>query len=769
MVFDSSVLPWVAHLFLLSFLTSALIDGLRRRDYFHFHHELTKFDRSLLAVLFGFNIIIVGPIFLVYTWFNPVLGPYATLVETLLRISNIISSIIPLLISGAFSYLILSILWETYGVSISLSSVTIVFGLLLYIELIGWLQPVIPFIVESITTLLTQLFAILFGLMLLVFVSEKCITQDEATKGKNESQSHQTGEPSLSNAFWLCINLGRRVVLENHEDSLRLLRQSYLFNDLTKNLLGQAGNVIGFDFKDLIHDHDLLMAQDILKPVTGQFGMLSKNLHDRTTIFKIIILGSLLALGVSIHLRFFFGYLFVIPVVILAVIIYALESESSQFGVNRYGRPGIPQYHSFMLFDDEFRRRVIRDRFLFVMNIVVLGAMVVLAATGQISYFWGAIALGTIAVAFYLVRHDHTIRAVRLSFDTAFERSIQFLGLKRDKEQSVESMEVDVSLPEEETIVSPSQDSEVSEDWQQLLRAKGHDDFVDRVESNASDVYGDMKKRSMPLALGFTTVIFGSMLFLMPFPLNGLSMFLLIYSYAALIIGIPALLYGVYNSVIEFQNYRFHGLSRRNLGNVLGFLDLREIGDTEIGRVSDPYVPYEIRALMINRIQSIMVLRTAIIHLGNLVTWPKSLLDRVWKSRSSYPKLELVGVFIVSMLLIVIHNDFSVLDSDIFPISPKLLFELLIGFLFVLAILSIVFYYHDKRRLADILQEPSRHDSTNQDTLIELIRLLKSQFPFPLRIYVINSYPEVVYTGRSFVTTEGVEFREAIIIPQGSL
>ncbi|MHA1781322.1 MAG: hypothetical protein ACTSYL_10740 [Candidatus Thorarchaeota archaeon] len=122
------------------------------------------------------------------------------------------------------------------------------------------------------------------------------------------------------------------------------------------------------------------------------------------------------------------------PVILLAVISYALETETSRFGINRYGQPGIPQYHSFMLFDHEFRRRVVRDRFLFVMNIAVLGAVVVLAATGQISSFWGAIALGTSTVAFYLARHDYTIRAVRLSFDIAFERSIQFLGLKKDKE-----------------------------------------------------------------------------------------------------------------------------------------------------------------------------------------------------------------------------------------------------------------------------------------------------------------------------------------------
>ncbi|MHA1771588.1 MAG: hypothetical protein ACTSYL_10750 [Candidatus Thorarchaeota archaeon] len=109
------------------------------------------------------------------------------------------------------------------------------------------------------------------------------------------------------------------------------------------------------------------------------------------------------------------------------------------------------------------------------------------------------------------------------------------------------------------------------------------------------------------------------------------------------------------------------------------------------------------------------------------------------------------------------------MDSNVFPIPLKTIFEVLIGFLVVITILSILFYYHDKRRLADILQGPSRYDFTNQDTLIEPIRLLKSQFPFLLRIYLLNSYPEVVYTGRSFITTKGVEFREAVIIPQGAL
>ncbi|MHA1771587.1 MAG: hypothetical protein ACTSYL_10745 [Candidatus Thorarchaeota archaeon] len=177
--------------------------------------------------------------------------------------------------------------------------------------------------------------------------------------------------------------------------------------------------------------------------------------------------------------------------------------------------------------------------------------------------------------------------------------------------------------------MSSSQDSAISGDWRQLLRAKGYDDFVDRVESNAFDVYSDVKKRSMPLGFGFVMVIFGSMLFLMRFPLIGPFMFLLIYSYAALIIGIPVLLYGVYNSVIELRNYRFHGISRRNLGNILGFLDLREIGDAEIGAIHDPHASYEIQALLSNRLQSIMVLRTAIIRLGDLVSWPTSLLDRV--------------------------------------------------------------------------------------------------------------------------------------------
>ena len=46
-----------------------------------------------------------------------------------------------------------------------------------------------------------------------------------------------------------------------------------------------------------------------------------------------------------------------------------------------------------------------------------------------------------------------------------------------------------------------------------------------------------------------------------------------------------------------------------------------------------------------------------------------------------------------------------------------------------------------------------------------ILAMLKAEYEYPLRLLLIQDHEEVLYTGRVFVTSRGVRFREAVFLP----
>jgi hypothetical protein len=369
-----------------------------------------------------------------------------------------------------------------------------------------------------------------------------------------------------------------------------------------------------------------------------------------------------------------------------------------------------------------------------------------------------------IIIVSILSTRDRFLSSRRLELTIIVERGLKFIGVE-DVEELAEDADTIEPLQVAPITEPPSPD--VSMHWQQQLEIRGHGDFGRKVVGKSREAYDEQGSTMIFLGVGgimtfmgvLTYFMFGAFSFM-----GGIQYLGVVFS----IVGIPILLFGLYKYLKTRNSTRFYKLNRKNLTLLLSYFDQKAQGVSDFGSMTDTHAPSEYQAFGIVSLFMHTFIRASIARLQYRAPWPRQEVERVWETRSSYPKYESVGIVSSSIIFVLVYQWFSSIDSTYFPDILKLVFLGLIGFIILSVVWAFIFYYIEKRALTEVIGlMQGIDDVTYLETLTALIDLFIAEFPMPLRVLFIGNYPNISYTGRTLYTTTGIELREAVIIPQG--
>jgi hypothetical protein len=151
-----------------------------------------------------------------------------------------------------------------------------------------------------------------------------------------------------------------------------------------------------------------------------------------------------------------------------------------------------------------------------------------------------------------------------------------------------------------------------------------------------------------------------------------------------------------------------------------------------------------------------------------LITWPSALVDElekdvgeaqhdVWPCTLAF--LALLIVIPTALYYILTPDDFSSPWVWLIGVGPM-------GLSIVYA--YIMFLFHTKHLFGfNQIHDIKKSDSIQpEDTVGEILDLFQTEFPTPLRLYVIGDYSQLTYTGMTKTSDTLVRLKEAILYPK---
>ena len=150
---------------------------------------------------------------------------------------------------------------------------------------------------------------------------------------------------------------------------------------------------------------------------------------------------------------------------------------------------------------------------------------------------------------------------------------------------------------------------------------------------------------------------------------------------------------------------------------------------------------------------------------SGLITWPSALVEElereVGDARSSVRPITLAVLVLVSVLSVFTY----------FLITIDLFWAVLLG----VAPFGLVVFYGFVTillRTTHLLGNNQIHDIKKSDSIQpedavgEILDLFQTEFPTPLRLYVVGDYSQLTYTGRTKTSDTLVRLKEAILYPK---
>ncbi len=213
------------------------------------------------------------------------------------------------------------------------------------------------------------------------------------------------------------------------------------------------------------------------------------------------------------------------------------------------------------------------------------------------------------------------------------------------------------------------------------------------------------------------------------------------------------------------SQYRYHGLSRNRISDAVTFID------SQIAQSKDSVstVPYRNNTVL-SPSEIITKRESYLLFLKDtrgLITWPADVIipleNDLQKNRKS------LSTFVATLVLI-----FAILVlSNYFLLMSGTLWVVVVGFLLLISctiqcpIFSAFFLMKNMHMFkGEWIIDVRRSESIQlEDSLKEIFSLLHSQFPYPLRFYVVHEYPQLMYTGRTKVAKSHFQLREAVLYP----
>ncbi|NWF96432.1 MAG: hypothetical protein HXY34_09870 [Candidatus Thorarchaeota archaeon] len=412
--------------------------------------------------------------------------------------------------------------------------------------------------------------------------------------------------------------------------------------------------------------------------------------------------------------------------------------------------------------EGQFRRRVLVNRVLFLISGLLLAVSCLLISSAPLSYAsqWSLTLLsGLLLVAVLLAPFDPLFSGQRMDATTA---TLLLLA-------PLEGFETDVSVLTEREPVSPVSPADATEgvledSWAPTLLSPDSIErqphslrfFLTRVAKGEDEVYEESVRPERFLYAALVVILglsFPAMVLSALHHQNVLDVFLLLS-----VLGVVSfVIAGAWWSYSLVRRAMFRGVWRSRLSLALSYLDAVESGHSNLGPfVPVPRPPGQFALLSWGGISASRALLRKLQRATTLRPSPS--IER------QYLELEnsMVRAFFPFLLLVIgFMGASSSLVSGLFP------FGVLFLLLFALMLPPILYQYarNRKRLLKTVTLPPSEVEEESTEVVAEVLHMLRSEYSCPLRIMVVREHPELVFTGRSFLTTSGVRMREALFIP----
>jgi len=757
---------WFPLLFGIFFIVSFLVDEVRRRGHLRLGRDPKKGEIIGVLVILGFNFVVAAPIIIVGLLIEYTVGAPPALELLLIAVMSL-AELIPIFLSGIFSYFIVKGIYDKWGVSIGVFFVTSILTLLVLIDSVGWLQPGAPYIIEMVSSLVVFQVEFLLIWILFAVCLGKCMSSSREPEDVTQKQEQKVRGLSIESSLILLVGLGKRIVNDADDEAHESLKSIYESHPQCAKTLTVASKEIEIDMASIIAKNDMVYSQQSMEFANKQFGKLTKRYRNIIVLFLIIAFVSAVVAVALIFAEIYLGIFLFMPTIILPLIGYFGYQQSARFEEGRYASPAVTQFNSFLLTREEFRKRVVRERIVFGFSLLVLCGIICVSLMGVLasSVVWGVIGAAIIIIVSILSTRDRFLNSERLELPVIVERGLKFIGVEDVEELAEDDL---LEQPyEQQPTASPAPD--VSLDWKQQLEIRGHGDFVKKIVDKSTEAYDEQGSTMIYLGVGAIMTFMGVLTYFM-FGAFSFMGWLKYIGVAFSIVGIPLLLFGLYRYLKTRNSTRFHKLNRKNLTLLLSYFDQKVQGVTNFGALTDTHAPSEYLNFGIVQMFMHTFIRVSVARLQYRVPWPQELVERAWKTRSSYPKYESVGILASSLIFVIVYQWFSSFSSSYFPDILKLVFLGLIGFIALTMVWAFIVYYMEKRALSDVIGlMQGIEDVSYRETLTALINLFIAEFPMPLRVLFVGNYSNIAYTGRVLYTSTGIELREAVIIPQGMI
>jgi hypothetical protein len=758
---------WFLLLFVASFILSTLIFEVRERGHLRFGIEPSKGMLVGLLLILGFNLILWLPASLILLFLNH-LGS-SSLLEAAMWALMTLYYLIPAVISGVIVYGTVRGLYNSWGVGLPGFLASVIFLAFSALSVSGWLIPALPWIVEAAVTFVGFGMGWIFIMVIFGLCLSRVVPGARREKEEPEKKRTTTKPVSSESALKLLVGLGRRVVIDASQEALAIMKGIVARAGNAQGMMLSASRQTDIDLQDALSSNDIRYVQQKLDVLTGRFGKVSRRMKYVMIVSAIVGAVSVGVTAVSIVFRIREGIFLLFPGVMVPVLAGFAYQETSSYRPGRYWAPSTNLYNSYLLTDSQFRRKSRSDSLRVVVSLGLLLGVAAFGLFGSTPSPLMALVAGPMAIiVLILASRDRSIALERLATDVAIRRGLEYLGIDPDEDLGqVESVEQPVeeawTRPFAESATSPAH-AEAGE-WKQELQMRGHSDFAEKVERGAREIYDEHAATLYFMATGGILVMVGSMMWLIFSSLPGMF-FIDPLPIAFVVIGAPIFIYGAAKYLRARSSARFAGLTRKQLTTTISLLDQEAMGVDSFGSVYDRQAPSEYQAFGMSTLFRASLLRHAMVKLQDRLPWRQEDIDVVWKTRSSYPKLESIALVITSAVTLFLYVFLVPDESLFFPYAFKMLFVGLSFFMVLTSVWSIIAYYREKGALRAFIERRSpREAATSRETLEALLSLLRTESQKPLRVLLVGNYSQVTFTGRSYFTTEGVEAREAVLIP----
>jgi hypothetical protein len=290
-------------------------------------------------------------------------------------------------------------------------------------------------------------------------------------------------------------------------------------------------------------------------------------------------------------------------------------------------------------------------------------------------------------------------------------------------------------------------------------------EFEKSLEKEALSVYHEEWNQESIMSIGVSFIALGLLPgFLTRFSKNDALFTGLIFS----TIGIVIILIPPVMKRTKWSMYSFRGLSRKTISDSIMFLDSKLAQPDELESTAPYHEKEPLTSFQYSKMK--LELPKFIKSTTGLITWPSELISEfkmeLEDDRHRFPGFIICIVTILLIPLVAMYFMYTS-GSDVLLVFAYIsLFIILQVTCNIPQILISNLYMFNNEWLSYV-----RTSQTCQleESLNEIFTLLHSEFPHPLRFYLVREYPLLKYTGRTKTSNTLVRLKEAVLYPLDSI